>query len=66
MQALFPTFISLGRKLKSILAMQVKPDIAALWAKFEAAEEASWQRYQQELKAEGLDDFNCFGFGKSY
>ncbi len=56
MQALFPTFISLGRKLKTLLAMEIKkPDIAALWAKFEAAEEASWRRYQRELEEKGLD-----------
>ena len=62
MQALFPTFLALSKRLHRLLATQVrKPDIAALWAKFEAAEEASWQRHQRELEAKGLEGLSPIG-----
>lgn len=59
MSVLFPTFGNLLQRAKRFLATDISP----LWERFLDACEADEQRYINESRAKGLDDFDCFGFG---
>lgn len=48
---LFPTFLSLGQRLKRLLATDLTP----LWQRFLEAIEADEQRYISQCQAKGLD-----------
>ncbi len=58
MTALFPTYTSLWQRAKRFLATDLTP----LWEGFLEACEADEQRYINESRAKGLEDFDCFGF----
>ncbi|HEY9834108.1 MAG TPA: hypothetical protein V6D26_26380 [Stenomitos sp.] len=58
MTALFPTYTSLWQRAKRFLATDITP----LWERFLEACEVDEQRYINESRAKGLDDFDCFGF----
>lgn len=59
---LFPTFLSLGQRVKRLLGT----DIAPLWQRFVDACDRDSERYQRELEAKGLGDLDYFGFGNFY
>lgn len=60
MSALFPTFATLGQRLKQLLAADLTP----LWQRFLDACEADEARYQRELEDSEHTDLDVFGFGK--
>lgn len=51
MSALFPTFTTLGQRLKRLLAT----DIIPVWQRFLDAYDADEDRYISECRAKGLD-----------
>ncbi len=59
---LFPTFLSLGQRLKRLLATDITP----VWQRFCEAVERDSDRYQEDLESKGLGDLDYFGFGKFY
>ncbi len=58
MTTLFPTFTSIWQRAKRFLAT----DTRDIWQRIEATLEADEQRYINESRAKGLEDFDCFGF----
>ncbi len=57
MTALFPTFESFWQRAKRFLAN----DTRELWQRFVDACEADEERYQRELEAKGIEDFDPIG-----
>lgn len=51
MTSLFPTFTTLGQRLKRLLATDLTP----MWQRFKDACEADEYRYVDECRAKGLD-----------
>ena len=56
MTTLFPTFTSIWQRAKRFLST----DTRDIWQGIEATLEADEARYQEQLKAKGLEDFTPF------
>jgi hypothetical protein len=59
MTALFPTFGNFLQRAKQFLATDITP----LWERFLEICETDEERYINEFRSKGAEDFDCFGFG---